>query len=190
MKQLTLQDGERKLSARPMMNRQKQQGGSILTLGTISILVLFGFMGLAIDSGYMYFHKRRMQTAADAGALAGAQELQHQYAASYATVQAAAFKDTQLNEFQDGQNSITVTVNMPPQFGAKRGHVGFVEVIVAQPQPATFLQLLNIGGANISNVNVMAKAVAGAVDSTACIYALGPSPNTGNQYGGPVNGDT
>ena len=148
------------------------------------MFVLFGFMGLAIDAGYMYFHKRRMQTAADAGALAGAQELMRRYSAPYSTVQTAAFKDTSLNDFPNG-GDVTVTVNMPPQFGAKAGQAGFVEVIIGQPQPTTFLQVLNI-----SSTNVMARAVAGAVDSTACIYALDQSTNTSTQYGFSINGNT
>ncbi len=184
MRHLNIQIAASTLSALPMMNRRKQQSGSILIIGTISMFVLFGFMGLAIDAGYMYFHKRRMQTAADAGALAGAQELMHQYAAPYSTVQTAALKDTSLNDFPNG-GDVTVTVNMPPQFGAKAGQAGFVEVIIGQPQPTTFLQVLNI-----SSTNVMARAVAGAVDSTACIYALDQSTNTSTQYGFSITGST
>ena len=174
----------RKLSALPLISRRKQQGGSILIIGTVSIFVLFGFMGLAIDAGYMYFHKRRMQTAADSGALAGAQELLRQFSATYATVQAAAFKDTSLNDFPNG-GDITVTVNMPPLYGTKAGQTGFVEVIIGQPQPTTFLQVLNI-----ASTTVMARAVAGAVDSNACIYALNQTNSTSTQYGFSINGNT
>ena len=38
-------------------------------------MTIVAFMGLAFDSSYFYYEKRRVQTAADAGALAGAQEL-------------------------------------------------------------------------------------------------------------------
>jgi uncharacterized membrane protein len=40
----------------------------------VCVAVLLGFLGLAFDASYMYFYKRRMQTAADAGAIAAAQE--------------------------------------------------------------------------------------------------------------------
>jgi uncharacterized membrane protein len=40
-------------------------------LATISIVVLLGFAALAVDVGYLYSTRRRMQTAADAAAVAG-----------------------------------------------------------------------------------------------------------------------
>ena len=44
-------------------------------LGAVTIFVVMAFAGLALDASYMYFHKRAMQTAADAGAYGGALEL-------------------------------------------------------------------------------------------------------------------
>src|SRR5258707_15800020 len=111
--------------------RRLQQRGSILLVATLGFSVLFGFMGLALDAGYMYYQKRRMQTAADAGAIAGAQELLRNSSATFAAVQAAARKDTSFNGFTNG-GDITVTVNMPPVNGTKAGVSGFVEVIIGQ----------------------------------------------------------
>jgi hypothetical protein len=39
------------------------------------LIVLLGFLALAVDVGYLYSERRRMQNAADAGALAGAREI-------------------------------------------------------------------------------------------------------------------
>lgn len=50
-------------------------GGSALVLITVSLVVLIAMAGLAIDLGYMYANKTRLQKAADAGALAGAGRL-------------------------------------------------------------------------------------------------------------------
>src|SRR5260370_5645584 len=91
--------------------RRLQQRGSILLVATLGFSVLFGFMGLALDAGYMYYQKRRMQTAADAGALAGAQELLRNSSATYATVPSAALKDTTFNGFANAAD-VTVTVSM------------------------------------------------------------------------------
>jgi len=165
--------------------RRLQEGGSILVFATLAIFVLFGFMGLSLDAGFMYYQKRRMQTAADAGAIAGAQELLRNSSATLATVQAAARKDTSLNGFTNG-GDITVTVNMPPVNGPKAGTNGFVEVIIGQPQPTTFMQVLNI-----NSTTVMARAVAGITNGLGCVYALQQSPgNTSTQSGFAINGNT
>ncbi len=52
-------------------SRQTQRGQAIV-LVALMILVLFGFVGLAIDSGRAYLDRRHLQAAADAAALAAA----------------------------------------------------------------------------------------------------------------------
>src|SRR3954451_12824361 len=118
-----------------MSRRRQRQSGSVLILGALSIFVLFAFMGLALDASYMFFQKRRMQTAADAGALAGAQELLRNTAASNSTISTSALNDASLNEFTDATNGVTVAVNHPPITGPSAGNSGYVEVVVTQPQP-------------------------------------------------------
>lgn len=49
--------------------------GSVMILVALMMTVLLGFGALAIDVGDLYFTRRQMVTAADAGALAGAREL-------------------------------------------------------------------------------------------------------------------
>lgn len=53
----------------------KQEAGQVLIQVAVMIVVLLGFVSLAIDVGNVYSERRRMQNAADAGALAGAREL-------------------------------------------------------------------------------------------------------------------
>jgi Flp pilus assembly protein TadG len=62
------EDGVERIS----FNREK---GQALILVTLMVVVLFGFLALALDMGNVYAGRRRMQNAADAGALAGAREL-------------------------------------------------------------------------------------------------------------------
>ena len=52
-----------------------REDGQSLIYVTLAMLVLLGFVALAIDVGNLYAERRRMQNAADAGALAGAREL-------------------------------------------------------------------------------------------------------------------
>lgn len=51
------------------------QNGQSLAHVAILMIVLLAFAGLAIDGGRIYLERRRMQNAADAGALAGAREI-------------------------------------------------------------------------------------------------------------------
>jgi hypothetical protein len=174
--------------ARKQIVVRRRESGNVLILATLSIFVLFGFMGLVLDAGYMYFHKRRMQTAADAAAIGGAQEVIRNSAALLTTVQAAGHKDSSINGFTDQTTvdggAVSVAINMPPLYGPRAGQLGFVEAIVTQPQPTMFMRLLNINTATVA-----ARAVAGASTGTGCVYAMNSSPgNTGTQYGFFLNG--
>jgi Putative Flp pilus-assembly TadE/G-like len=162
-------------------NGISREKGSILMLGTLMIFVVFAFAGLALDASYMYFHKRAMQTAADAGAYGGALELLR----GNTGITAASKHDTALNGFTDGSDQVTVTVNSPPASGTKSGDAQFVEVIVSHPQPTWFMRALNF-----NEVSVKARAVAG-IGSTGngCVYALNQDTSNVNN-GFFVNGTT
>ncbi|MBI1897394.1 MAG: hypothetical protein HYS04_12845 [Acidobacteria bacterium] len=146
------------------------------------IFALFGFLGLALDASYLYFHKRNMQTAADAGAFAGA--LEKMRASSSTAIVAAAKQDTSRNGFTDTVAGVSVSVNNPPTSGAKAGNSDFIEVIVTHDQPTWFMRMLNWNAAT-----VRARAVAGIGDSKGCIFALNrDSSNVNNGFF--VNGTT
>ena len=53
----------------------RNEHGQALIITLISFTVLLGFVGLAVDVGYMFYTKRQLQVAADAAALAGASVL-------------------------------------------------------------------------------------------------------------------
>ena len=53
----------------------KDESGAVLIMVALSMVVLLGMTALVIDVGYLYQERRQMVTAADAAALAGAQEL-------------------------------------------------------------------------------------------------------------------
>jgi hypothetical protein len=161
--------------------QSRSERGSILFLAACLMLVLVAFMGLAFDASFVYFYKRRMQTAADAGAIAGAQELLR---GSADAVTVAARKDTGLNRFTHAVDSIDVAVNNPPLSGSRAGNSSFVEVIVTQPRPTWFLRVLGVGSST-----VRARAVAGLADSEGCVYALNRD-TSGQNNGFFANGTT
>jgi hypothetical protein len=53
----------------------RSQKGSVLVLATVSMVVLIGMTGLALDMGHGYLLKTRLQNALDAAALSGAKTL-------------------------------------------------------------------------------------------------------------------
>jgi hypothetical protein len=55
--------------------RRAHDHGGVLVIVVLSLTVLLGMAALAIDAGGFRAHKRQLQSAADAGALAGAQKL-------------------------------------------------------------------------------------------------------------------
>ncbi|UUZ68153.1 pilus assembly protein TadG-related protein [Polaromonas sp. P2-4] len=59
----------------PGFARGQRQRGAVAIMFGLSIFVLFGFMGLALDLSQTYDRKTELQNAADAAALAGAKEL-------------------------------------------------------------------------------------------------------------------
>lgn len=144
--------------------RAGRERGSIVILAALSAAVLMAFTGLALDASYMYFHKRRMQTAADAGAYAGALEKLR----GTTDIVVAARKDSSLNGFTNGSNDVAVEVNSPPASGPRAGDDNFVEVVVSQAQPTWFMRMLNF-----NSVMVRARAVAGLGNTNnGCVFAL------------------
>src|SRR3954451_2935176 len=53
--------------------------GQVLVIMTLALVGLMGITGVAVDMGYAYTHRREVQNAADAAALAGAIKLGQHY---------------------------------------------------------------------------------------------------------------
>jgi uncharacterized membrane protein len=54
---------------------RRLQSGQIFVLTSLALVAIIGFAALAVDVGFLYSNRRRMQTAADAAAVAGATAL-------------------------------------------------------------------------------------------------------------------
>ena len=80
--------------------------GVLVVLVALAMPVLVGTMGLAAEASYWYVHKRGMQNAADAAAIAAATNASSNYAAEAKAVA------TQYG-FQNGSGNIAVTATNP-----------------------------------------------------------------------------
>jgi Flp pilus assembly protein TadG len=149
------------------VGRAHGRRGFVLVTMLLSMVALLAFVGLAIDVGYLQYQKTSMQTAADAAALGGVQEL---IMNGSGTLTTAAKADAALNGFTDGTNGVSVTVNNPPATGYYTTNSQAVEVIISQTVNTFFLEL--VGSAT---ANVQVRAVAQQGPGSGCIYALDPA---------------
>ena len=113
--------------ARTLRRLADDQRGVALIMTAVMFAVLLGFMGLVLDGGRLYYEKRSMQIAADAGAMGGAHELWRRHSDYGTQVRPAVVNDTGLNGYTTGNS--TITVNTPPpqraqhrQRRVRRGH--------------------------------------------------------------------
>ncbi len=143
------------------------QAGYVMITFAASTAVLCGFLGLALDLGYLEYRKRRMQSAADSAALSAAQEYRRGGTLANGRLMAAARQDAGVNGFTDGQDGVVVTLNSPPATGPYAGNQRFLTVNVSQDQPTYFMRFFNFNAAT-----VQARAGAGMVSSPICVYVL------------------
>ena len=132
-----------------------------------SLIALCALVGLAADTGYFFDCKRQMQTAADAAALAGAEQLRRAGTTQPVT---AANSAAVANGFTNGASGTTVAVHNPPQSGYYTTDPAYVEAIISQDRPTLFMGVLGLSTGRAS-----ARAVAGVQDSPNCVYALSPT---------------
>jgi Flp pilus assembly protein TadG len=160
--------------------------GQTFLLMTVALTLLVGIAALAIDVGNLWTTRRLMQSAADAGAVAGADEVA--IASSSSNVTTAAKDAVSHSGFTDGSGraggagTVTVAVHSPPTSGTYAGNANAVEVDVSQTQNTYFMNVLGW-----KTVPVSTTAVAVALGSNACIFSLDPSASGAVDVGGTAN---
>src|ERR1700746_223163 len=99
-----------------------KQSGQVLVGTAIAMVVLCGFAGLAIDMGTLRYQKRLQQTAADAAAIAGAQDLE--FGSGWGTGGQNASAQNGFTDNNGGAGCaggsvgcISVAINKPPSTG-------------------------------------------------------------------------
>jgi hypothetical protein len=147
------------------MRARNSERGQLLPIFAVMLVVIVGMAALAVDVGYWRYRQRLMQTAADAAAIAGADELKYPALADSVT---AAKNDAAANGFTDDNGvTVRVAVALPPTTGTHVGNVNAVQVVVAEKQPLFF------GGAfGLAPQWISATAVALLSTPATCVYAL------------------
>lgn len=162
---------------------RKNEAGQAVIVAAVALVMLMGFTGLGIDMGVLRYEKRLQQTAADAAAIAGADDIRYSSGSGVApaalnAATANGFADTSSNSgCPSASGCVAVTVNHPPTSGPHSGDRNYVEVFVAAVHPTYFMRALGINTQTIS-----ARAVATLIGengtSSGCIYTLG-NPGVG-----------
>jgi Flp pilus assembly protein TadG len=160
----------------------RDEAGQTLILFALSLVVLCGFLGLAIDVGMVRATRIKLQEAADAAALAGALEVNNcdgaancqgmQFAAR------AAMAENGLNGSAlqtqvcspGAPTTLTLTLNNGPCVLANDPNFGksqYVEAVVSEQQPAYFARVFGLNSFNVSARGEAMGSPAG------CFYNLG-----------------
>ena len=150
----------------------KKLGSDKRAIALPMFALLFGamlaFLGLLFDGGRMYFEKRRMQVAADAGARGGALDLRR-FGTGSSFIVSGGRDDAALNSFTDGTEGVAVAINNPPSGGNFVGNVDCVEAIVSKSFPTTLMRIASATGYSVST---RAVACVGAETGPNCIVAM------------------
>jgi hypothetical protein len=139
---------------------RNRRGLTAITVA-LSLPLLMGGAGLGVEVGYWFLEERRLQTAADLAANAGAVALRS--GASDAEVEETAQREATKNGFEPG----VITVNTPPTSGANQNDRA-VEVLLQRDLPRYFTSIFNS-----DPVSLRARAVSAyETDQQACVLAL------------------
>jgi hypothetical protein len=137
-----------------MKKIHRNRKGIVVPLVAVCLTIILSFVAIAIDGGLLMDRYQAVQAAADAAALAAANDLYYNYQANQGldpsgTAKDAAVASATANGFPNA------TVNIPPQSGPYAGLAGYAEVIINYNQRRYFSNIF--GHADIP---ISARAVA------------------------------
>ena len=120
----------------PKLNSAKNESGQAVVLFALVFVVLCVFAAMAIDIGIVSVKKGQMQNAADAAALAGAQNLPNASAATNSAIQFA-----ELNGIESSETTVTYPYN---------GDSTKIEVVCTRSVDYTFARILGFTSSSVS----------------------------------------
>jgi hypothetical protein len=170
-----------------MRSRSDKRRGTIAIPVALSLIAIIGVAAIALDGGLLLDNHRRVQSAADAAALAAADDLFSNYRTnngldSSGTAKASALSTALANGYiNDGVSSV-VTVNIPPQAGNFVGKAGYAEVIIQFNQKRNFSSIFGA-----SDLPVTGRAVARGDPGNIGVLVLDPHLQGALEIRGTVN---
>jgi Flp pilus assembly protein TadG len=175
--------------------KRNNESGQALVFTAVAMVVLIGVLGLGVDMGTLRYQKRLQQTAADAGAIAGASNLDSTTPGGMSPGAVAAAASNGFSAGTTGSQvcptsvpactacpagtigsavgSVAVTVNNPPCMGPHLGASNYVEVFVTVVQPTYFIKAVGVESQTIT-ARAVATNVSGGGPNSGCLFTLGP----------------
>ena len=144
-----------------MLRRLQRRPGAVAVLVALCLVAMLAIVALAIDGGLILDQRRRLQSAADAAALAAAIDLYLNNPTS--TAKATALSIAASNGYNNDGKTNTVTVNIPPQSAnvpAVYKGSGFVEVLITYTPQSYFSGIFNLIPPGITATPPPTQAVA------------------------------
>jgi Flp pilus assembly protein TadG len=147
-----------------------ERGQATIMMAIFMGLVMMGFLGFALDVGYFFQQKRQAQVAADAAAVAAAEEYS---VGNTSNAQGAANAIAAMNGFDPNAttNPATVTISAPTAgnyASSSSGTPSWVQATVSKPVPTFFLAAFN----RQRTMSILANAVAGYNESSPTCICL------------------
>ncbi|WP_084214305.1 pilus assembly protein TadG-related protein [Terriglobus sp. TAA 43] len=163
----------------------RDDSGQVLVITALCMVVLIGFLGLAVDIGSVRHEQRRLQNAADASALAAALEVRVCGSTPNCAAMQTAAQNALVENGYTGSSALitdcasspgsglTITLHNPLCPGSSdpnKSRYNYVETQVSEKAPLYFSRIFGFTGFNLSARAEAARGVGGP-----CIYALNPS---------------
>jgi len=151
-----------------------ENGQAFILVALFLGIVMIGFLAVALDLGYIFSQKRIAQSAADAAAIAAAEE-----GGTGTSAQNAANSAATANGFNTSlaTNPATVTLSTSPSGNYSKTATtvpsNWVEAVVSQPIHTFFMGSID---PHLQTLNISASAVAGTAASVGdCVCLESPS---------------
>src|SRR3989475_9661910 len=161
----------------------RREGGEGIVLLALFLVVLVGLVGLGVDGGSLYLHRRGMQNAADAAAFAGAR-LVGLGQTSTPVIRTEIDKYATRNYVDDPANNVTAfyTDNTNTHVGAITSAAGTVpanttgvEVTTKQQAPTFFLPVIGFSNLRVSAIAGARTKLTGAPPKGYSFFARRPT---------------
>lgn len=153
----------------PTSRRGHGQRGVVLPVVAMCLAAVMGFAGLAIDVTYLEYWQQQQQTATDAAAIGGAQQLARANCSNASTAVSAAGIDAQYNGFGNAGN-VSVSAVSPPSSGPYANNDCAISVKITTQHVTNFFSRL------FGYPQGMAESTQAVAASTSrgpgCIYLL------------------
>jgi Flp pilus assembly protein TadG len=156
----------RAFGARTFRRFRKDTRGSVMIYIGLTLPILLGISGLAVDGSIWFANKRSMQATADAAAFSAALEMTR--VNDDALAKSRAMADAQDNQYNPSTGD-TIQVNSPPLYGPYSGNNAAFEAIVSRPSPSFLSRMIH--GEQVT-VSARAVAIVANPGGTPCVLAL------------------